>query len=135
MDKQSDSAQAAIRLHQAFLQEVLARVMTVLGQGVASEQRLAAALEAYWEASFERRDTRLGVLRDTQGTDLEGAVEPKGRPFLIMVRAELRPRFDRQAESLALQVYEQARALAVREAQDGVRDPEGRRRILELILA
>lgn len=132
---QLSSVDDALRAHRQFLQELLDAVMPVMSVGQASDDRLLAALELYWDACFERRDVRNAVLAITRGTAAEHAVEPMGKPFLMMVRAELRPRHGARADELALAVYDLARAIAVDEAVSGERALARRRALAELVRA
>jgi hypothetical protein len=127
------TAEQAIKLHREFLQGILADVMRILNQGSASDERLITALDAYWEACLARREQRRAVLAATKGTQFEHAVEPMGKPFLMMVRAELMPRRGAQADQVALQVYDEARAIAVAEALSGTRDQARREKLASLI--
>lgn len=135
MNKDVLSPDEAIKLHRGFLQEILAEVMKIMGVGAASDERLIAALEVYWEACLARRATRLAVLKATSGSQHERAVEPMGKPFLMMVRAELLPRRGNRADDVALAVYEEARKIAVDEAASGDREIVRRQNLLALIRA
>ncbi len=135
MTLQNLTPEQALKLHRQFLQEILADVMKVMSTGVASDERLIASLEVYWEACLARRDQRRAVLDATQGSPTEHAVEPMGKPFLMMVRAELLPRRGAAADQVALRVYDAARAIAVSEALSGTRDIAGRQELMTLIRA
>jgi hypothetical protein len=56
-----------------------------------------------------------------------------GKPFLMMVRAELMPRRGAHADQLALRVYDEAPAIAVAEAPSGSRDQARREKLASLI--
>ena len=133
MAEQSLTVEQALKLHRDFLQAILAEVLAVMSTGTASDERLVAALEVYWEACLSRRDQRRAVLAATAGSPSERAVEPMGKPFLMMVRAELLPSRGTQADAIALQIYDQARDIAVCEAQTGIRDRVRRDAVLALI--
>jgi hypothetical protein len=127
--------EAAIAEHRRFLQEILAEVLAILDVGSASDERLIAALIAYWDACLARRDCRLAVIEATRGTAYEKSVEPMGKPFLMMVRGELLPRRGSAADAAALHVYDQARLIAVAEARTGSADPAERERLMAYIRA
>jgi hypothetical protein len=133
MTQSAVSAEEAIRMHRQFLQEILGEVMRVLDVGAASDDRLIAALEAYWQACLSRRDRRIAVIESTSGTAFEKSVEPMGKPFLMMVRAELMPRRGAAADQAALFVYDEARAIAVAEAVSGVADTQRRAQLIAFI--
>lgn len=128
-----DSVEEALKAHRQFLQELLDAVMPMISSGEPSDERLLAALEVYWDACLARRHVRNAVLAATRGTAAEQAVEPMGKPFLMMVRAELRPRHGARADELALAVYDIARAIAVDEAVSGERALARRRALAELV--
>lgn len=128
-----DSVEEALKAHRQFLQELLDAVMPMISSGQPSDERLLAALEVYWDACLARRDIRNAVLAATRGTAAEHAVEPMGKPFLMMVRAELRPRHGARADELALAVYDIARAIAVDEAASGERAVARRRALADLV--
>jgi hypothetical protein len=123
----------ALQLHRAFLQEILAEVMSVMSVGIASDERLIAGLEKYWEACLARRDKRRAVLDATVGSPSEHAVEPMGKPFLMMARGELLPRRGKLADQVALHVYDEARDIAVTEALTGARETARRQALAALI--
>lgn len=126
-------AEGALKVHRAFLQEVLAEVMPMLSTGTPGDERLIESLEVYWEACFARRETRRAVLAATRGSCVEKVVEPMGKPFQVMVRAELLPRHGADADALAQTVYDIARAIAVDEAVADARAPARRRALIKLI--
>lgn len=127
------STEDALTAHRVFLQEILAEVMPILSEGTASDERLMRALDVYWEACFARREIRCAVLAATRNSEFEKAVEPMGKPFLMMVRGELLPRHGARADQLALTVYDAARQIAVDEAAGGQRVTERRRVLIALI--
>jgi hypothetical protein len=131
--EQQQSTAEAVQSHRNFLQEVLAEVMKVLSFGPPSDERLIAALEVYWEACFARREVRRVVIESTRGSEVEHSIEPMGKPFLMMVRAELLPQHGERADELALSVYDQARAIAVDEAVAGIRASTRREEVLGVI--
>ncbi|MDP9140533.1 MAG: hypothetical protein M3O62_07070 [Pseudomonadota bacterium] len=135
MARQDLTPEQALQLHRGFLQEILADVMRVMSVGVASDERLIAGLEMYWEACLSRRDKRRAVLDATMGSASEHAVEPMGKPFLMMARGELLPRRGKLADQVALHVYDEARNIAVSEALTGVRDTARRQALIALIRA
>ncbi|MFA5941577.1 MAG: hypothetical protein WC809_19685 [Sinimarinibacterium sp.] len=128
-------ANQALKAHRIFLQEVLVEVMPILASGTASETRLIAGLEVYWEACFARRDTRCAVHAATKNTPFEQVIEPMGKPFEVMVRAELLPTLGAHAAALATFVYDTARAITIDEALSGERASERRRALIEQISA
>lgn len=123
----------ALALHRQFLQEVLAEVMHIFSSGTASDERLSRGLETYWEACLARREQRRTVMEATSGSPAEFAVEPMGKPFLMMVRAELLPRRGKASDGMALTVYDEARAIAVSEALTGQRETARRRSLIQAI--
>src|SRR5690348_11981116 len=112
MQSNEKAVSDAMRAHRAFLQEVLAEVMKILEIGQPSDERLIKAMESYWEACYARRAVRRGVVSATKGTSFEQAVEPMGKPFLLMVRAELVPKHPDTADELSQRVYDTARAIS-----------------------
>jgi hypothetical protein len=111
----------AMKQHRLFLQELLRDVMTVLATGEPSAERLVEALGVYWEGCFARRAIRKRVLEATAGTQFEKSVEPMGRPFEFMVRAELQGSNLPNLDDLSEQIYQEARAIAVDEARENQR--------------
>ncbi|MEQ1440734.1 hypothetical protein AAG565_15385 [Fontimonas sp. SYSU GA230001] len=127
------SIDEALQLHRRFLQEVLAEVLPVLSRGDASAERLVAGLHAYWEACLARRGMRCAVLDGVRDSPAATVVEPMGKPFEVMVRAELLPELGTPATALAAQIYEDARSIAVDEAATGEREGERRRALIARI--
>lgn len=125
----------ALRAHRAFLQEVLAEVMPILSSGTASDERLIMGLDAYWDACFSRRGVRRAVLAATRSSALEPVVEPMGKPFEVMVRAELMPTHGARAAALATVIYDTARAIAVDESVSGERATLRRKALIARIRA
>ena len=133
MNKEVLTPDDALKLHRAFLQEVLGEVMKIMGVGTASDERLITSMEVYWEACLARRTTRLAVLKATAGTPVERVIEPMGKPFQVMVRAELLPRRGEQADAAASIVYDEARSIALQEALSGQRCTARRQKLIDLI--
>lgn len=135
MGNQSLTTDEALKLHRTFLQGVLGEVMPVLSVGRASGERLIAGLHAYWEACLARRELRCAVLAAARNSPIEQVIEPMGKPFEVMVRAELLPAHGARAAALAAQVYQTARAIAVDEALSGAREGERRQALIAQIRA
>jgi|SRR5581483_3504633 len=124
----------ALDLHKQFLQLVLQDVMQVLASGEPSPQRLVRALEAYWASCLRHRHRRVAVQAAVAGTSFEDAVEPLGRPFRLMLQAELAPMKGADTEQLAQWIYDEARAIAVDEATTGEPEPARRYAVISRIL-
>lgn len=129
METDPISTEEALRLHRQFLQDLLAEVMKALSVGQPGVGRLAYALEVYWEGAFKRRDVRRAVVAATVGTPQEKSVEPMGRPFEMMIRAELVPSERADLDQLAHLIYDEARAIALEEAVSGERQQARRERL------
>lgn len=123
----------ALDMHRRFLQEVLAEVMPILSTGERSAQRLVRALETYWEASYARRSLRKKVATLAFESQLTALVEPLGRPFFHMILSELWALDASQRNALAATVYNEARAVAVSEANFDKRMPSLREKIVQKI--
>lgn len=124
----------ALEMHKQFLQLILQDVMQILATGEPSPQRLVRALEAYWASCLRHRHRRVEVQAAVAGTSLEDAVEPMGRPFRLMLQAELAPLKRREAPQLAQWIYDEARAIAVDEAITGEPEVERRNAVISRIL-
>lgn len=135
MSEQDITPAQALEMHKQFLQLILKDVMQVLATGEPSPQRLVRALEAYWDSSLKHRDRRVTVQGAVAGTAVADAVEPMGRPFRLMLQAELAPTKRKAAAVLAQQIYEEARAIALNEANAGKPDPASRRALIARILS
>lgn len=131
--KKKMTSDEALDLHRSFLKEVLADMLKVLSTGEPGTARVVAALEAYWESSFTRREARRAVLAATSGTAIEKVVEPMGRPFQLMVQSELIAAQRADADVMSMLIYEEARGIAVEEAMTGERKLQRRKRLIERI--
>ena len=124
---------AALDLHRRFLQDVLADVMPILSTGERSPERLIKALTAYWEACFARRAQRKKILTLALEAQISPLIEPLGRPFFHMVLSELWTIDDSVRNTLASTVYNDARAVAVSEANLDKRLPALREKVTQMI--
>ncbi|HVT36980.1 MAG TPA: hypothetical protein VHE37_15425 [Nevskiaceae bacterium] len=127
------TTEQALELHRSFLKEVLAEMLQALSEGEPGIERVCRSLEVYWESAYARREARRAVLAATTGTAIESTVEPMGRPFQLMVEAELSAAHCADAHMLSQFVYQEARGIAVEEAMADARKPQRRRRLLERI--
>lgn len=135
MSAQLLSADEALKVHRTFLLEVLGEVMPVLSAGSASVPRVISGLHAYWEACLARREVRCAVLAAARLGAIEPVFEQMGKPFEVMLRAELLPTHGVRAAALAKEIYDCARAIAVDEALAGERESERRRALIAHIRA
>lgn len=124
----------AMKQHKQFLQDILQDVLKVFASGEAGVNRMITGLHVYWDASHQRSATRRAVLAATAGTPYENKVEPMGRPFMVMIRSELHTSGFTNSDALSQQIYNEAREIALEEAQSGERNLKRREQLVASIV-
>lgn len=133
MGDQHITSEEALQLHKRFLQELLQDMMKVFDTGNAGVERMIKGLRVYWDSNHQRAATRRTVLAATAGTPYENQVEPMGRPFQAMIRAELLASGIKDSQELSQMVYEEARQIALEEALTGKRKLKRREKLIARI--
>ncbi|MES2491038.1 MAG: hypothetical protein V4607_14720, partial [Pseudomonadota bacterium] len=98
---QSLTAEQALQLHKQFLLDILQDMMKVFETGDAGVARMIRGLQVYWDSNHQRSATRRMVHGVLSGTHHENNAETMGRPFLMMLRAELQASNIQNVETLA----------------------------------
>lgn len=118
---QSLTAEQALQLHKNFLQDILLGVVKILGSGEAGADRMIKGLNAYWNVSYRYGPTRRKVQVALAGTAHENAQELMGRPFRMMLSAELQASKVQNIDALSQEIYNEAHDIALTEALSGKR--------------
>lgn len=134
-DKESLTIEQALQVHKKFLQDILQDIMKVLGKGEAGTDRVIKGLSTYWNTSLRYSATRRKVLAVIAGTSHEKDAELMGRPFLMMIRAELQASKVQNLDVVSQGIYDEAHAIALEEAGTGKRASARRKKLLEYIKA
>lgn len=129
-DDQNLTLEQALQLHKKFLQDILQEVMKILDTGAAGVERMIRGLDTYWDANFSHRKTRYKVQAALTGTPHENIDEPMGRPFLVMIRAELLASGMQDIDALSQEIYTVAREISVDEAVSGTKQLERRAQLI-----
>lgn len=133
--KPSQKPEVVLQQYREGIQQLVTSVMAELGNHPPGVERLCAGLQRYWDNWHEHRALRRAVVDATRGTPYENSVEPIGRPFLMMLRAELIHDGVRDADRLAQWLYDESRAIADAESRSGRRAPRRRACLLALLRA
>ncbi len=129
------TTEQALQLHKEFLQSILQEVMNVVATGKAGVERMIQGLNTYWDANLKHAATRRKVRDALMGTSHENEEEPMGRPFQMMLRAELQASHVKNPNALSQKVYEEAREIALAEALSGKQQTARRKKLLAEINA
>jgi hypothetical protein len=120
----------ALQLHKQFLQAILQEIMKVFESGNSGVDRLIKGLRTYWDANFEHRATRSAVQVALAGTPYESNAETMGRPFLMMMQAELQASQVLNFAALAQTIFEKAREIALEEVISGEKQLDQREKLI-----
>lgn len=134
-DHQNLTTEQALQLHKKFLQDILQDVMKMLDTGDAGIERMIRGLNAYWDANYAHRATRCQVQAALVGTPHENIDEPMGRPFQVMIRAELLADGVQDLDALSQEIYTVSREISVAEAASGQQQMERRAKLIARIRA
>ena len=130
---ESLTTEQALELHKKFLQNILQEVMKILETGDPSVDRMIRGLNTYWDANHQHSAARRRVQQALVGTPYESNAEPMGRPFLMMLRAELQADHVQNIDAISQQVYDEAREIALDEAMSGERKLDRREKLIAYI--
>lgn len=134
-DKESLTIGQALEVHKKFLQDILQEIVKVLAVGEAGTDRVIKGLSTYWNASLRYSATRRKVQAAVAGTPHEKDAELMGRPFLMMIRAELQASKVQNLDAVSQEIYDEAHAIALSEATTGKRAAARRKKLVARIKA
>lgn len=132
---QSLTTEQALQLHKKFLQDLLQDVVKVLETGQAGANRAIEALKIYWEANLQHSAARRTVQDALVRTSNEKDAERMGRPFLLILRAELQAGNVQNLDAISQEVYDEAHEISLAEAASGERDLARREKLIARIKA
>ena len=132
---QSLTIEQALQLHKKFLQDILQDVLKVLEAGEPGTARVIEGLNKYWDANQQHREARRKVQEVIAGTSHEQDAERMGRPFLLMLRAELLASNAKDLDVLSQEIYDSALEISLVEAASGERDVARREKVIARIQA
>jgi hypothetical protein len=127
---QNLTTEQALELHKKYLQDILQNIMLVFETGDASIERMIRGLNGYWDANYQHRVTRRTVYDTLKGTPYENSTDSMGRPFELMLRAELHASNVQNDEVLSKKIYEEAREIALAETISGKRNLKRRKQLV-----
>lgn len=135
-DQQESVRNAALQLRSEYLlylRDVIDCITDAMTGLPAGPRRLFVAIEAFWEACYQRRDDRLRMLEAAEQTQTQAHLDSLAEIFTRMLEVELRACGALRPDELATSLLSEVRDVARAELFAGHRLPWERRRLMGFI--
>ncbi len=133
LDHAETDRNAALQLRAAYLlylRDVIDCITDAMTGLPAGPRRLFVAIEAFWEACYQRREDRLRMMEAAEQTQTQAHLDSLAEIFTRMLEVELRACGALRPDELASSLLSEVRDVARAELFAGHRQPWERRRLM-----